>query len=198
MFKVKKSKLIIFCTLITICAFQLVGCGSRNLIHADYPFYEDEQSLFNRADIIITGEVVKVNKADKININGDKVKKGTDEEDKIKYTVSEVKVIEVIKGDVKTGDIVKVKQLGDKEGIADAELIKYDGYLTKNMQYVLFLKGYSDINSEIPYSTLNPIQGQLDIVNDKVKVNELNKLFKSDILLGEFVSELKNKIKNDK
>lgn len=172
--------------------FLSTGCNSIS-IHADYPFYNDEQSLIDKADLIITGEVIKVNKATKINIKSDRTSQGTNDDEKILYTVSEIEVVDVIKGNVKAGDIIKVKQLGDKNGAAEASLIKYDGYFKKNYQYVLFLTVYENPSS--PFETLNPEQGQINIVDGKIMVNEVNTLFKSGITKDDFVVELKTKIK---
>lgn len=187
----KKFRTILIFVLIALCIFQLFGCQVRNLIQADYPFYDNEKELFNHADNIIFGEIVKVYNPEKIDINMDKTKQAN-EEDKVLYTVSDVKVLDVIKGIVKVGDIVKVKQLGDEHGNADSELFKHGGYFKKGSQYILFLKGYTD--SEIPYSTLNPIQGQIEMIEDKTKVNELNKLFQNNKTKDEFINELIEKM----
>ena len=189
--KLKCFILGMFCLLAVSGLFQLTGCGSVSM-HADYPFYSNEQSLIDKADLIITGEVVKVNKAEKINIKSDRTSQGTNEDEKILYTVSEIKVVDVMKGNVKVGDIIKVKQLGDKNGAAEASLAKYDGYFKEKSQYVLFLSVYE--NPDSPFETLNPEQGQINIKDGKTKVNEINTLFKSGIPKDEFVAELKAKI----
>ena len=191
MHKLKRLLLGMICILAISGIFQLTGCSSISM-SADYPFYADEQSLIDKADLIITGEVIKVNKAAKINIKSDRASQGTNEDEKILYTVSEIRVLYVMKGDVKASDIIKVKQLGDKNGAAEESLLKYDGYFKKDSQYVLFLSVYD--NPDSPLSTLNPIQGQINIVDGKTRVNELNPLYKTGILIDEFVAELKAKI----
>lgn len=191
MFKQKQVFTVILCTLILLSMFQMIGCGSSRM-SADYPFYRDEQSLINKADLIITGKVIKVNKAEKINIKSDRTSQGKDEEEKILYTVSEIEVLDVIKGSVKVGDIVRVKQLGDKNGIAEQSLLKYDGYFKKGSQYVLFLSVYD--NPDSPLSTLNSMQGQINFEDGKTKVNEINPLYKSGIPKDEFVAGLKSRM----
>lgn len=196
MLKQQRFIIISICALFLLSSFQLTGCNSAAM-SADYPFYADEQSLISKADLIITGEVVKVNKAEKIDIRLDKTDRAANEkEDKVLYTVSEIKVIDVMKGDIKAGDIIKVKQLGDKNGWAEESLLKFDGYFKKGNQYVLFLSVYT--NPDIPFDTLNPEQGQINIVDGVTKVHEINTLFKSGIPIAEFAAELKTKINSNK
>ena len=138
--------IIILCALILTNSLKLIGCRTI-ATRADYPFYADEQSLFDHADLIINGVVVKVNKPEKIDLNVHSAGEVAKEEDKTLVTVSEIKVTDVIKGNVKVGDFVQVKQLGDKNGMAEESEMKYDGYFKKDRQYVLFLM---DFNYLIP------------------------------------------------
>ena len=194
MLKQKRFMIITLCALFLLSSFQLTGCGSA-VMSADYPFYEDEQSFFNHADLIITGEVVKVNKAEEIDIRIDKANRASNRNDDVLYTVSEIRAIDVMKGNIKTGDIIKVKQLGDKNSMAEEFLLKNDGYFKKNNQYVLFLGVF---DNEIPSETLNPEQGQINIIDGVTKVYEINPLFKSGIPIDEFVAELKTKVNSYK
>ena len=193
MIKQKRYYLLILFILAISGTFQLTGCGSVG-IHADYPFYADEQSLIDKADLIITGVVVNVHKPEKIDLTVRSSGEVANEEDKTLVTVSEIEVIDVIKGDVKVGDIIEVKQLGDKNGMAEEYEMKVDGYFKKDSQYVLFLMDFNDLIPGIPYSTLSPMQGQIKIVDGKTEVNELNALYKSGENSDEFVKALKEKV----
>ena len=192
MFKQKQFSIIILCILVLSISLQLSGCRTI-ATSSDYPFYADEQSLFDHADLIINGVVIKVNKPEKINIRIDKPSQAMDD-GKALFTVSEIKVTDVIKGNVKAGDIIKVKQLGDKNGRAEESEIMYDGYFEKGGQYILFLMDFTSMIADMPYSTLSPMQGQIPIVDGKIKIFESNPLFKSGIPKDEFVAELKTKI----
>lgn len=119
-----------------VLALQLTGC-SMEQSSASYPMYADEDAIINTADIIVLGEVVKENKAQKININPNKNRTEKEKEDDLViYTVSDVKVSEVIKGNVKVGDVIQIKQLGDKDGIGNREVLNNGGYYKKGSQFL--------------------------------------------------------------
>ncbi|MCX8130630.1 MAG: hypothetical protein N3I35_11090 [Clostridia bacterium] len=180
---------------IILSLLNLTGCGTRTMISGDYPYYPDVESIIQNSDIIILGDVVKTNKAEKININLDKEKaKLNREQDLLTYTVSEVKVKEVIKGNIKKDDIVKVKQRGDENGIADEEIIKNGGYFKEKGEHVFFLQSYEDIIHGMPYSLLNPIQGRIDFKDDKAKIYKDNKLFKDGAEKNNIIKEIKDKV----
>ena len=91
----KKFKFLIIAMLVS---FNLLGCSKKVIkVNADYLYYSTIESLLKDSDVIIIGQTINVNKGEKLNINRDK-KASPDE---LVYTVSEVKVTEVIKGDVK-------------------------------------------------------------------------------------------------
>lgn len=141
--------------------------------YADYPSY-DENSLITEADTIIIGEVIKTNDPEKIN-----VKRGKNRDSKptyFTYIVSDIKVHKVIKGNVKIGDIVKIKQMENEEGL---------DYFQKASRSMFFLKGFPD---NVPYSTLNPFQGHIKIVNGKGQLHKDNKLFKDGISEEELIT----------
>jgi len=194
----KKQIVLIFFCILLLGSFSLSGCGVNATISSDYPYYSDIDSLLKEADIIIVGDIVKSNKAQKININADKEKaKLNREEDLEIYTVSDVKIKEVIKGDLKEGNSIKIKELGDKDGIADSEIVKNGGYLKDNTEHIFFLKSYENIIPGMPYSLLNPIQGRIGFVDDKAKVFSDNTLFKDSANKIDVLKEIKDKVKKN-
>ena len=168
---------VMFLLIVMIASINFSGCSKKVVkIHADYPHYSTMESLLKDSDVIIIGQTVNANKGEKLNINTDK--KGSPDE--LVYTVSEVKVTEVIKGNVKPGEVIKIKQLG---GTYDNKVYKLEDmeYLVKGKDYVLFLDSFVDIDPNEPYVLLNPTQGYLEIADSKIKANKNNALFKSGI-----------------
>ena len=185
----KISKLVIFITIISILlTLQLVGCSGVQS-SATYPLYTDEQALIDSSDIIVVGDVIKENKAEKINISANENR--TD----VTYTTSDVKVSEVIKGKVNVGDVIQIKQLGDKDGIGNTEVLDNGGYYKKGSQFIFFLASFEDILSGTPYETLTPTIGHIEIIENKSKVSKENKIFKDDITKDDLVKHLKEKLR---
>jgi hypothetical protein len=151
--------------IIAAAGILIVPFGGRSLISrlggnssgsisskGDYPYYADTKALVEAADVVASVEVLSV---------------GREEIQGMAYTVSEVKVIEAVKG-AKAGDVLKVKQPGDSSGKVMVE--DAGKYLEKGRRYVLFLKTYGDV----PASLLNPVQGMVELtgnmtINDVVK-----------------------------
>lgn len=189
----KKLGLLLFCFILT--SVSLIACSDTQSLSPSYYYYQSEKELVNDSDLIIVGEVVKANKAEMININLDKEKAAKNlEEDNVLYTVFDIKVDEVIKGNVNAGDIIKIKQAGDKD--SKENRLNENDYFKKGSTYAFFLQGYEE-RPDIPYSTLSTIQGQLEIENGKVKVHKDNKLFKdkSKINKDDLIKDLKKTIK---
>jgi len=176
------------CLLLCLVAvvISLVSCSSPAAY--DYQSYNSDTIIVN-SDWIIVGEIVKVNKPEKINmsIKAIGVNKAVDP-NYILYTVSEIKVLEVIKGDLVVGDIIKIKQIGNEKKDPYEPIIKGNGYLKKGVKDILFLQKTPDTLNVI----LNPSQGVIEIKDNKTKSND--PLFKSDISKDEFVNQLKEKV----
>jgi len=175
---------------ISFVAINSINDKNKTIIcHADYPFYNSVDELGNRSSDIIKGKVLKseVEKLDlRLNNNSTNPKldpsygsePSTEEESMFVCTVYEVKVTDVIKGDLKKNDIIKVKEMG---GLFEGNNYVYDGvkYMEPKKDYILFLEGYN--NPDIPYSTLNPSQGFMEVLDGKIKIDENNHLFKNDM-----------------
>ena len=181
---------------------QLVGCSTNKetniketikqpgdvVVHADYEMYGDIENLVNNSDLIITGKVKKVNPAQEINVSLEK-----DNPLYHVYTVSEIVVERVIKGNISPGDVVKVKQLG-----GEVKNIKYVEqnvkYFSKDMKSMFFLKTYSN---DIPCSLLNPVQCDIEIIDEIAKPHKNNILFEN-ITEEELVNKVKSKVEVSK
>ena len=128
------------------------------MLHGDYPYYPDIESITDAADVIIVGEVVSAR--DVQNLMVDKTPNKPDKET-TPYTISKVKVTKAIKGNMNVGDIIAIKQLGDYKNKPEATLYEMDGYLSKDTEQLMFLCEYDDS----PYSPVNPAQGIIEVRN---------------------------------
>lgn len=137
-----------------------------------YPTYSNVKSMIESADMVVVGKVIEVNPPEKININiGDN--RDTEPVTQI-YTVSEIVVEEVKKGDVKAGDIIRIKQLGGETEDAVQTTEDAVNYLAVDDEGLFFLESYP---FEIPCDTLNPIQGHILFKEGKIIKSKHNKLF---------------------
>ncbi|AEE97772.1 hypothetical protein [Mahella australiensis] len=130
----------------------------KPMIHGDYPYYPDVKSITNAADVIIVGEVVSAKDVQDLMV--DRTPNKTNKET-TPYTISTVKVVEVVKGNVNIGEIITIKQLGDYKAKPEATLHEMNGYLSKDTEQLMFLCEYDDS----PYSPVNPAQGIIKVRN---------------------------------
>jgi len=194
-----KKKSIIFisiCSIFLFCIIVVLFTYNRKgyITHADFSYLNDTDSLVAGADTIVDGKVIKEKGVKTININ---LSDNHEEDLFVKYTVFQVEVLDVIKGDLKVGDIIEIKQLGDKNGIKNVETEK-GGYFEKNQECVFFLLSYKNINPDMPYSTLNPYQGSITFTNNKSKVVSENKLINNNIEKEIIITDLKDIVKKQK
>jgi hypothetical protein len=149
-----------------------------------YTYYDNFDEADKNSDLIIVGKVVKVNAPEEIVI-------GTFTSDI--YTVSEFRVDKVIKGDVRVGDIVKVKQIGGAyKGIERTE----DGieFFRLGESHILFLESFA----RTPCSPINPGQGNMKIVDGKTKKTNNFQFINDKIPEDEFVKAAKEKAEQNK
>jgi hypothetical protein len=204
--KVKSTFLIIMIILLSV---QLMACGStakisnenddtiKDTMFADWPTYSTVEDLINRADIVILGEVVKVNDPVKTPRKFDfpagisladreALEKSPDGYDI--NTISDVKVIKAIKGQVSIGDILKVYQMGGKIGNEERMLSGVEHYKAGERNVFFMMK------SDNGCSALNPSQGDIKIIDGKSKTHIDNKLFKDGVTEEELVKMLDEKV----
>jgi hypothetical protein len=154
-------------------ALALLICTSllpKPMIHGDYPYYPDVESITSAADVIVVGEVVTARNVKKLMV--DKTSNKTNKE-ATPYTLSTVKVTNVIKGDVSIGDVITIKQLGDYKNKPEATLHEMDGYLMKETEQLMFLCEYDGS----PYSPVNPAQGMVEVKDGMLHSNNRYSLF---------------------
>jgi len=161
-------------------------------LQPDYAVYDNETGLVDVSTDIIVGEIID-SKVENIKVAFTEGRKYENDEDKMIYLVSDIKVTDVIKGDIKKDDIIRIKQLGDGEKIIDQTIMENNGYYKKGNKKVFFLKSFKEFG--VPYSVINPIQGQIDIENDKVKENKNNVLFKNIKNEKDLVEKVKEALK---
>ena len=140
----------------------IFSLSEKRVLKADYPYYSEVEDITIAADAIIVGKVIDAEKVQEMNVNTDPQTRN--EVDSIPYTVSKFEAIEIVKGDINVGDIIEVKQLGDFKNIPEATLEEIDGYFKLGNLELLFLASYDD---GTPYSTLNPPQGAVQVLEDQ-------------------------------
>lgn len=127
-------------------------------VNADYPYYNSLQELYDAADLVI---VARNNRNESTVLNTG---------NEIPYTVSNMSVIDVFKGD-KSIDSIDVKQLGGlMDGVMyisqDVEQLAQDG------EYLLFLETYD----KSPASLLSPVQGMYYVEGSTVTARPENSI----------------------
>lgn len=194
----KKKSILFFsiCSIFFICMIVVLSTYNRKnyITHADFPYFNDTDSLVENADTIIDGKVIKEEGVKTININ---LSDNPEEDLYAKYTVFQVEVLDVIKGDIKVGDIIEIKQLGDKNGIKNEET-EEAGYYAENQECVFFLVSYKNVNPDMPYSTLNPSQGSITFIDNKSQVVSENKLISNNINKDKIITDLKDRVEKHK
>jgi len=145
-----KSSVVIVIIMISLALTVMLCIGflSKPMYKADYPYYPNVESITNAANLIIVGEVVTAREVK--NLAVDSTPNKTDKET-TPYTLSTVKVIEVIKGNVSVGEVITVKQLGDYIHKPEETLYRMKGYLEKGTEHLMFLCEYEDS----PYSAVS-------------------------------------------
>lgn len=144
--------------------------------HYDYLARESVKELISDSDAIIKGEVINVHSPE-VMITGFINSDGSNEPLKDVYTVSEIRVNKVLKGKFKSGDVIKVRQIG---GIYKGSEYPTDHpeIFTKNINGVFFLK----LIDNAPAELLNPYQGIVKIVDGKVNNKLDSKSFKKHFI----------------
>ena len=164
----KKKVSIISLSLLCIGALLLysntdianMGKGADvNVISADYPMYDNAQQLVDASDLVFTGKVTGI-KYEALNVmtekQGDSMT-GLTNADPIPYTIFEIKVDTIYKGNI-DGDRMMIKRPG---GELDGEvyIMKDASEIVKNGQYLFVVETYPDTYA----SLLNVSQASYDL-----------------------------------
>jgi len=130
-------------------------------VYVDYEIFDSIKELSKVSTIIIKGEVTRVHAPEIIKLAD--LPDGKTLE--YVFTVSDVRVIETMKGDIKAGETIQVKQYG---GLYKGAEYRTDApeLFVENMQGIFFLDTYD----AVPASCINPTQGFLKIVDGKIKI----------------------------
>lgn len=202
-----------FLVVLTVIITLFSGCsnGSKNTaysgntikekINADFITQPDITGLVDNSKIIVSGKVLKVDSSVKVPINFDYPDRVTKEErSKLENsedgyymcTVYEVEVSKVIKGDIKESEVIEIYQLGgsskEKESIVDGI-----DYFKQGDNRIFFITDWDG-----RYTTVNPIQGDIKLVDKKAKVNKGNKLFHDGIAEDELFKNIKSEVEKGK
>ncbi len=160
---------------------------NRQIASGSYTYYNNYDELDKRANLVLVGEVIKVNPPEEIKISSNN--------DTMIYTVSEFRVDKAIKGNIKQGDIVKVKQYGGNyNGVDHIESETGSGYYQLGERYMLFLASYEEAEWEVPCSPINPLQGSTKIINGKTKRTNNYQFINDKVPEDTLVKAIKEKV----
>lgn len=145
----------------------VAGCGTgadEVVYHASYPVYTDAGDLADAASSVVVGEVLS-SEVREIDVAAPPESADPEldpsfgapdepEDAVLVFTVHQVRVTDVLKGDVRPGDVVEVSQLG---GQLDGVVFREEGapMLRAGQSYALYLQTYESGN---PASLLNATQ----------------------------------------
>ena len=170
-----------------IIGYNIYGRGSHISDYSSLPRYGDIQSMYDESDIIVIGEVNKVNELFIVDRRDYYILGPTDKKEDFmpwnsSYVVSEVKIYKVLKGNIEQDELIEVIQEtfydNNIYSSADDRLKRVKVFKVKE-KYVLFLT-YFSLDSEQAkkdfktpkYLPIRMHQGQLAIVDNKVKINK--------------------------
>ncbi len=158
------------------------------VISINYPSYESLEEVIKESKIAIKAEIV-----DKYVKEIQVGSYGNGEPISHLYTVSKVKVVKSLKGTLKEGDMVYVKQLGDGCRVI-ANNFDVEDYFKIGQQYYLFLDSSEKDSALMPYSCLNPQQGCLKIEDGKIigiDLHTLKRKFSNEVSIEDFEDQVK-------
>ncbi len=151
--------------IIVISMFSITACGAKSAnkvpvveSHADWHSFKSIEELALYSDLIVVGVVEQVKNPVKRNMS-------LSENQPPLYeiaTLSDVKVTEVLKGNVKGGDIIEIKQEG---GLYEGTEYVTDGveFVKEKGEYILFLRAFDKYKVNVPYAIINPKQGLIQL-----------------------------------
>lgn len=119
-----------------------ISAGGENFF-GDYQMYDDYGQMAREADIIVETKVIAVTPDVELDISGD-----ADSPAYMTFTVVELEVSDVLKGDAEPGQILRVK---NPQSTQIAPVRTGD-------QNIYFMKDYREHDPDMPFSTLNPSQ----------------------------------------
>ncbi|RXE58730.1 hypothetical protein [Acetivibrio mesophilus] len=138
-----------------------------------------DESVSNAGEAIVTGGAMSAIKAEGFN-NISELKKNAEEivhlkilstetveDQELFFTYSKAEILNVIKGNLAKGDIIKLIQTG---AIIDGQDISImgDPIYRLNDEAVLFLKKGKDSTGEYIYRSLGISDGRFDVINSKI------------------------------
>lgn len=143
----------------------------------DYPYYSELTEIFTASTDVIRGKIIE-DQGIKDYILKDDL--GPEYDTKLPYRIYVLEVTENLKGSLSKGDHITVKI----DNIEEKRELTEDG--------LYFLEVYEDKND--PANTVNPMQGNIPIEGDSLKLNKDTKLFfpKEEMNLKEAIQEIQN------
>lgn len=162
-----------FAFLFTSCSTGAIDSEKTTVIaKADYPYYEDESAIYEKASLVIRGKVIdkrmeymsQVIELTKEQKDDPQLNPGGDvDEEKEMFTIYKVQVIDSFKGDVVKDDVVEIKQFGGET--KDTIYIEEGApQISQNGEYIMFLESYEDS----PATLLNNTQSLYNIEDNKI------------------------------
>lgn len=142
-------------TLLIVLCFMLPACGkesniSKNegtvtVIHADYPYYNTAQELVDSADLVFTGTVENIT-CEELDVGtetGDDSLTGFVATQSIPYTIYEIRIGDVYKGNV-DDDIICIKQPGGQIN-GNTYILEGISVISQGETYLFLTETYENI-----------------------------------------------------
>ncbi|HEY5560354.1 MAG TPA: hypothetical protein VIK72_01125 [Clostridiaceae bacterium] len=184
---VYNNKTIFTSELSKVNSYPDINTGNSQISYSTYDNYDKADKI---VATIITGTVIKVYPVELIK-DGEITNFTTGEVTPVNnpYIVSDIKVDKVMKGNYKTGDIIKVKQAAGNTASIFFKLAN---------KYLFFLVDYHDATyswaSEAPVSVINPFQGSIPITKGKVEKFGDLQFIKAGVSEKKLITQVKRKI----
>ena len=160
---------------------------NRQIASGSYTYYNNYDELDSRANLVLVGEVIKVNPPEELQIS-------SNNETQV-FTVSQFRVDKAIKGNIKRGDIVEVKQYGGNyNGVDYLESEAGSNYFQLGERHLLFLESYEECEWYSPCSLINPLQGNIIISNGKTKRTNNYQFINDSVPEDTLVKAIKEKV----
>ena len=158
-------------------------------------FFENYEQANSYCDAIVIGNIEKVHAPQEL-ISGEATNRLTGEKETLTdiFTVSDIQVSKVIKGNVSPGETIQVKQYG---GLFNGIEHRIDGieFFKQGERHIFFLRGFKN---KSPYSCINDTQGDILIVDGKVLANNKVKFVNDNVREDDLVKVLKEKVEQIK
>ena len=163
-------------------------------------FYAKRREMIDDCDVIVIGKLSAATESKELSVYS--ATEAASTERKLLCHKSEIRVVGTLRGDFKNGDTIDMiyapdflSSMIDSETLSTISLSEPDMLDLTTGQYYLFFLCKGTDSKQNYYMPINPIQGWIQLENDRFICAEKNTLFENCSQLNIFVGEL-SKINN--